>query len=216
MFANGWKTLFLLSFLLFARTGFADDITIFDVRNTQPLSDKEPIYKDYYLNAGSEKGLRAGMVITVIRKMALYDSYQNKSPGELQVQVGKIKLIYVQKNISVARDFAAISRAASPLLDNDFVMVGDGLDLDSMTMDKGTKSAEAEPAAGPAPTEAAETPATAAAPNAPAPAEEAAKSVEKAPEPQASQAAVFSTELASKASAAPLPANEPAPATTLQ
>lgn len=142
MFANGWKLSILLLFGM-SCSAFAQEISIFDVRNTLALSDEEPTYKDYYLNAGSERGLREGMIITVIRKLALYDSYQNKSPGELEVQVGKVKLIHVQKGLAVARDYADISRVSHPLLDYDFVMVGDSLDLDSMTTEsKQKKTAE--------------------------------------------------------------------------
>lgn len=140
MFANGWTKIQMtitLGLIFFSFQSYSQqlDITVFDVRNTIALSDTEPTYKDYYLNAGSERGLRKGMIITVVRKMALYDSYQNKSPGDLEVEVAKIKIIHVQKGLSVARDHGDISRISHPILDNDFVMVGDELDLDSITTD---------------------------------------------------------------------------------
>lgn len=140
MFAKGWMiAAFLISLLfnilIFPHQSYSQqqNINVFDVRNTLALSDDEPTYKDYYLNAGSERGLKAGMVITVTRSQALYDSYQNKSPGELRVEVGQVKLIHVQKGISVARDYADVSRVSHPILDYDFVMIGDELDLDTIT-----------------------------------------------------------------------------------
>ena len=139
MFATGWKTLFAISILLFIPKSFAETITIFDVRNTLPLADDEPTYRDYYVNAGSEQGLREGMVITVKRKVALYDSYRNKSPGDLLVEVGKVKIIYVQNGIAVARDHSRISRKTNPLLPDDFVMVGDELDLSTASREKASQ-----------------------------------------------------------------------------
>lgn len=155
MFANGRMIAaclisLLFNILIFSHQSYSQqqNINIFDVRNTLALSDDEPTYKDYYLNAGSERGLKAGMVITVTRSQALYDSYQNKSPGELRVEVGQVKLIHVQKGISVARDYADVSRVSHPILDYDFVMIGDELDLETITTEakEKRKTAAQEPA----------------------------------------------------------------------
>jgi hypothetical protein len=147
MFAIGWNlrksiTLFaVLASLVSFSKAYAEDISVFDARNTIALSDAEPTYKDYYLNGGTARGLREGMIITVVRKVTLYDSYQNKSAGEMELEVGKIKIIHVQKDLAVARDHAQISRVGHPLLDYDFVMLGDVLDLDTMTTEGKNKSA---------------------------------------------------------------------------
>src|SRR5690606_35486488 len=100
--------------------------------------------KDYCLNAGSSRGLRPGIIITVVREISLYDSYENKSAGEMKLEVGKVKQIHVQKDLAVARDYSPISRVNLPLLDYDFVMVGDTLDLDCMTTESKSKSAAVE------------------------------------------------------------------------
>lgn len=135
MLANGWTWIGFLIFFVLTSNAKADVVTIFDVRNTLPLSNAEPLFRDYYINAGSERGLRAGMIVTVRRKMALYDSYRNKSPGDLHIQVGKVKIILVQDGLAVARDHAAISRTTHPLLEYDFVMAGDELDLATVAPD---------------------------------------------------------------------------------
>ena len=79
------------------------ELTVFDVRKPIALSDKEIIQKDYYINAGSEAGLQKGMIITVIRKVPLYDTYQSRSAGDLTVPVAKVRIIQVQQGNSVAR-----------------------------------------------------------------------------------------------------------------
>lgn len=122
-------------------TAFANDITIFDARKSLSLSDTEPSYRDFYINGGTEAGLKAGMVFSVIRKLPLYDTYENRSPGDLVIRVGKIKIIHAQKNISVARLQSMLSRESLPLLEDNFIMVGDKLDLGSA---EGDKKAEAE------------------------------------------------------------------------
>lgn len=114
----------------------AEELTIFDVRKTLPMHDEEKVFRDFYVNGGTEQGLRPGMVVTVTRRVTLYDSYQNKSPGDLMVDVARVKIIHVQKGLSVARMHSDFSRSKIPLLEDDFVMVGDKLDLHTAMMDK--------------------------------------------------------------------------------
>ncbi len=131
----------VLAACLLTAKAFANDITIFDARKSLSLSDSEPSYRDFYVNGGTEAGLKAGMVFSVIRKLPLYDTYENRSPGDLVIRVGKVKIIHAQKNISVARLQSMLSRESLPLLEDNFIMVGDKLDLGSA---EGDKKAEAE------------------------------------------------------------------------
>ncbi len=122
----------------------AEEVTVFDMRNSLALKDSDPVYKDFYLNGGTEQGLRKDMIITVVRRQTLYDSYQNRSPGDLMVKVGLIKIIHVQRGLSVARDFASVARVDHPLLENDFVMVGDLIDLKSAYLENGSGGKKSE------------------------------------------------------------------------
>lgn len=125
------------------------DLTIFDVRRTLAMSNDEKTYRDFYINGGSEAGLASGMVITVQRRLPLYDSYQNRSAGDLDLKVARIKIIHVQRGLAVARLHSEFTRDNAPMLEDNFVMVGDRLDLSSATSDKpekGGKKAESEEA----------------------------------------------------------------------
>lgn len=112
------------------------DLTIFDVRKNLAMSDTDKVYRDFYVNGGSESGLSVGMVITVQRRQPLYDSYQNRSAGDLSLKVAKIKIIHVQKGLAVARLHSEFTRDNAPILEDNFIMVGDQLDLGSATSDK--------------------------------------------------------------------------------
>src|SRR4051812_27393309 len=106
--------------VLAATVANAADITIFDVRKPIPLSDKEITPKDFYINAGAEAGLQKNMIITAFRKTPLYDSFQSRSAGDLKVPVAKVRIIYVQQGISVARFHSEISRNDIPVLEENF------------------------------------------------------------------------------------------------
>ncbi len=134
----------VIALLFAAEWTHAADLTIFEVRKPIALSDKEVTQKDYYINAGSESGLQKGMIITVVRKIPLYDSYRSRSAGDLTVPVAKVKIIQVQEGLSVARFASEISRNEIPTLEENFVMIGDQLDLATATHEK--KSADNEDA----------------------------------------------------------------------
>lgn len=112
------------------------DLTIIDVRKNLPMSDSDPVYRDFYINGGSDVGLSTGMVLTVQRRMPLYDNYQNRSAGDLQLKVAKIKLIQVQHGLAVGRLHSEFTREGAPLLEDPFIMVGDQIDLSSASSDK--------------------------------------------------------------------------------
>jgi hypothetical protein len=112
------------------------DLTIFDVRQNLPMSESDPVFRDYIIDGGSESGLSVGMLLTVQRRLPLYDSYQNHSAGDLLLKVARIKIIYVQKGMAVARLHSEFTREATPLLEDGFIMVGDHIDLSSASSEK--------------------------------------------------------------------------------
>ncbi len=140
--------------LSYSNLTFAEEPTIFDMRKPVTLSDSDPVYRDFYINGGIESGLQPGMLVNVQRKVTLYDNYQNRSPGELIVAVGKVKIIHAQKGISVARHYSDFDRKDRPTLEDEYIMIGDRLDVKSAEMDKsksGRSTASQEPAQAPAP-----------------------------------------------------------------
>jgi len=125
--------IFLLIIFL-SSISFAKDVTVFDVRRPLAMDDSQHTPKDFYINAGSNDGMKVGMIVAVQRRQALYDVYQNKSPGDLVVMVGQLRIIHVQAEISVARLESITKNDESPAVDFDAVMVGDKVDLSSARM----------------------------------------------------------------------------------
>ena len=125
----------------------AEDIQIFDMRKSLALSDQETIFRDFYLSKGLEAGLRPGMIVTVKRRQPLYDTIHNRSAGDLSVAVARIKIIHVEKNLAVARAFSDFGREDLPLLEDNYIMIGDEVDLSSATTEgkiKGQKKEKAD------------------------------------------------------------------------
>lgn len=122
----------------FQSVTLAKNLIIFDVRKNLQMTRNEPVYRDYYINGGRSSGIRPGMVISVSRRVSMYDTYSNSSPGDLQVIVGKIKVIHAQETVSVARLASMATREKLPLIDIEAIMVGDQLEMDTAEMDRGS------------------------------------------------------------------------------
>ena len=127
---------------LFSWEAFAADLNVIEVRRNIPLSDEAPVYKDFYINAGAEAGLKKNMVVTVIRRMAIRDATGTQNFGELDIPVGQLKIISAQGRVAVAREYGLISRDDEPMLEQIGIMIGDRLDLGGSFIDNKKPSAK--------------------------------------------------------------------------
>jgi len=127
---------------LFSWEAFAADLNIIEVRRNIPLSDEAPVYKDFYINAGLEAGLKKNMVVTVYRKLTVRDATGTQTYGDLEVPVGQIKVISAQGRVSVAREYKLTSRDDEPMLEQTGLMIGDRIDLAGSFVDNKKGSAK--------------------------------------------------------------------------
>lgn len=139
------RLLIIILFSAFSLNAFAKNGVIFEIRRPISLEPGKSSPKDFYINAGNEIGLKKNMLVVVNRRTTLYDAYKNSSPGDLHVPVAQIRIIHVQKGLSVARLERLVDRQNLPQLDFDAVMLGDSLDMETAKMaSQNTASAEPE------------------------------------------------------------------------
>ena len=113
----------------------ANGPVIFDVRRSLPLEPDEPVTKDFYINVGPESGLKKGVYINVVRAVPVHDPIKNQQQATLNIPVGKVQVIDVQRGITVARLQSELGDDERPTLEFEGVMIGDHVDLGSATMD---------------------------------------------------------------------------------
>lgn len=120
----------------------AADPAIIDVRRNIQLSDKDPVYRDYYINAGPEFGLKPSMVVKVVRRLPMRDSTGTQAFGEMNVEVGQLRIIFVQDNMAVAREYELFSRDELPMIEQTGIMIGDRIETKGSFIDSKKKSAK--------------------------------------------------------------------------
>lgn len=122
------KWILVLALLGMHNLASANEISIFEVRRNIPLSDTDPVYKDFYIKNGEGAKLKKNQVYTVTRKVTMRDASGSQVMGEIQAPVGQLKIIAVYGKIAVAREVKLFTREELPMLDNPWFMIGDSLE----------------------------------------------------------------------------------------
>ncbi len=120
--------------VLFSQLANAD-ISIIDVRKNIPLSDEDPSFTDFYINAGENEGLKKNTVVTVFRNINIRDSSGAQSFGEIGIPVGQVKIIAVYQKVAVAREYKLLPRDINPMLEQIGLMSGDRIELANSFVD---------------------------------------------------------------------------------
>lgn len=85
----------------------------------------EPPQKDYYLTVGKDHGLKNGALLEVLRRLPSYDVKNEKLYQDLTVPFALIKIIHVEKNISIARLEKLLPLEKTASLTPASIMIGD-------------------------------------------------------------------------------------------
>jgi hypothetical protein len=117
----------MASLMMVSLRGSADEPHIIEVRRHIPLSDQEPIYRDYYIKTEGQ-AFKTNMLVTALRKLGVKDATGNQNVGEITIPIGQLKVIHVENNLAVAREVKLLSREALPLTDQSAIMAGDLID----------------------------------------------------------------------------------------
>ncbi|MFK8138307.1 MAG: hypothetical protein AB8E15_08110 [Bdellovibrionales bacterium] len=128
------KFILYVAMMLLMLTSYTEKVfatSVFFIKKNIKMSNSEPVRHDFYLNAGANNGLKAGMVITVTRKVPFQDAVVLNISEELSVPVAELELIHVQGGLSVARLSKSLVSEGTPILDYSNVMIGDTINLGS-------------------------------------------------------------------------------------
>lgn len=140
---NFKKLLVAVTLIHFSQNTFAAPLEIVDVKRNIPLSETEPVYKDFYIKVSSKSDLKKNQVVKATRKINVKDA-SLKAVGDFTTTVGLLKIIQVSDSIAVAREFKLIPRDNEAMIDQIGIMVGDEIDTSESFTDvsKPVKNAE--------------------------------------------------------------------------
>lgn len=91
----------------------------------------EMIQRDYFVNLGTNQGIRVGTVLEVARKSPSYDLTTEKLYKDLIFPFAQIKVIHAEKDASIARLEKLYPLERTPALTPRSVIVGDFVKISS-------------------------------------------------------------------------------------
>jgi len=117
--------LMILLTTLHSASVHARSFLIYSVAQDLPMGvDDQKIKKNFYVNIGSNQGVRKGTLLDVFRIISVLDPYDNRKRINYKVKIGELKVLH-------ANDEAAITIVHKmpndelPVLDLDSFIVGD-------------------------------------------------------------------------------------------
>ena len=129
------KVLVLLIIVIASLKAKAEEMSVVDARRNIPLADNDPVFHDFYINAGSNNGLKNNLVVNVFRKFSIKDSSGVQNFGDAIVPVGQLKIIFVANKISIARLYKKTDQQYNPMLEQSGVMIGDHIEIKGSFVD---------------------------------------------------------------------------------
>lgn len=128
--------LLLIFSFLFINWAHAGEIV--EVKKNIQLGDTDPVYIDYIISPTEGLNLKKNLVVKAIRQINIKNSAQ-KTLGQIKSQIGLLKIIHIEGNIAVAREFELTERASEVVLEQPYLMIGDQIDSSGSFIDNKAK-----------------------------------------------------------------------------
>jgi hypothetical protein len=123
------KVLILLSYLLgtlYSSSLYAKSYLIYSVAQDLPMgADEQKIKKNFYVNMGSNQGIKRGSLLSVFRVISVLDPYDNRKRINYRVKIGQLKVVHANEEAAITTAHKLDTSDELPVLEADAFMVGD-------------------------------------------------------------------------------------------
>jgi hypothetical protein len=123
------KTIFkviILSALTLPLSSWGRSYLIYSVAQDLPMgTDSQVIKKNFYVNMGSNQGVKKGTLLSVYRIISVLDPYENKRRTNYKVKIGELKVLHTNDEAAITIAHKMNTDEESPVLDLDQFIVGD-------------------------------------------------------------------------------------------
>lgn len=103
----------------------APEHIVFGMKTEIAMSTTDKPRKDYYMNIGTNQGVKQGTVLDVFRTVTTTDDINNRSAANIVFKVAKVKVIHAENEISVGRIAEILPPVDVPIGAFPTVVVGD-------------------------------------------------------------------------------------------
>ena len=124
------KTFMTLLLLALSMQTYARDHLIFSVAEDIPMGWKDDINRrNYYVNMGSEHGIKKGTTLTVFRTVSKRNPYDNKKRVNYRIPIGTLEVIHAEDTSAIGSLKKLYKTAKDPLFEINSFMIGDAVEV---------------------------------------------------------------------------------------
>jgi DNA-binding GntR family transcriptional regulator len=114
-----------LTFLL-TQNLWARSYVIFSMNQELNMGvEEKPLRKNYFVNMGSNQGVKKDTVLDVFRIISVQNPYDNKKRVNYKVKIGELKVITSSDEAAIAYLSTYLPKEETPIFDLEQFMVGD-------------------------------------------------------------------------------------------
>lgn len=123
------KLSFLIAGLLFSTVAFGAEFKVFGIRTDFPMADGQPLFRDVYVNMGTNQGIKTGSALDAYRVVTTVDELNQRMGKNYSFKIAKLKVIHAEPDMAVARVVQMLPPEATPLGAFTNVVVGDEVEV---------------------------------------------------------------------------------------
>lgn len=103
----------------------AKSYLIYSVAQDLPMGvDEQVLKKNFYVNMGSNQGVKKGTLLDVFRIISVLDPYDNRKRINYRVKIGELKVLHANQEAAITISHKTLTEDL-PVLDLDSFIVGD-------------------------------------------------------------------------------------------
>ncbi len=120
------KFLVLFISLTLTQSLWAKTFVIFSMNQELNMGvEEKPLRKNYFVNMGTNQGVKKDTVLDVYRIISVLNPYDNKKRVNYKVKIGELKVITSSEDAAIAFVEEYLPKEETPIFDLEQFMVGD-------------------------------------------------------------------------------------------
>jgi len=120
------KLLLILMTLTFSQAIWARSYVIFSMNQDLNMGiEEKPTRKNYFVNMGSNQGVKKDTVLDVYRIISIQNPYDNKKRVNYKVKIGELKVLHSSEDAAIAFVSEYLPKEETPIFELDQFMIGD-------------------------------------------------------------------------------------------
>lgn len=107
----------------------AEGHQVFGVKSDFPMTDGQPLFRDVYVNLGTNQGIKTGSILEAFRTMTTVDEINQRVGKNISFKIARLKVIHAEGDVAVARVEKMMPPEATPTGTYTNVVVGDQVEI---------------------------------------------------------------------------------------